>query len=243
MNRHRKATYMMRSEILKQADISKRIKIFIHSEAKDVASSPQASNEDYETFVKEVFPLSEPALDKLFDQPAEKFEPELVKAADKLYDEQESRFTTEIMRKVERDAYLQILDNFWMQHLENMEHLREGIHWMGVGQKDPLVEYRKQSQVIFEDMQLAMRHDVVRALFHARPLEPSEVNRSVETELTRAARGSVDNADKIIEGESIQETDFSSQKQQNIELRKSHNKLKKTRKAERQRKKKSKKRK
>lgn len=243
MNRHRKATYMMRSEILKQADISKRIKIFIHSEAREVANSPQASNEDYETFVREVFPLDEKALDHLFDQPAEKFEGELIRAADKLYDDQEKRFTPEVMRKVERDAYLQILDNFWMQHLENMEHLREGIHWMGVGQKDPLVEYRKQSQVIFEQMQRDLRHDVVRALFHARPLDQSEINRSVETELTRAARGSVDNADRIIEGEAIAETDFASEKQQNAELRKSHNKIKKSRKAERQRRKKSKKRK
>ena len=46
------------------------------------------------------------------------------------------------MRKVERDVYLQILDNLWMQHLENMHHLREGITWMSVGQRDPLVEYR-----------------------------------------------------------------------------------------------------
>ncbi|MBW3568848.1 preprotein translocase subunit SecA [Candidatus Parcubacteria bacterium] len=243
MNRHRKATYMMRSEILKQADISKRIKIFIHSEAKDLANSPQAASEDYEAFVKEVFPFDEGTLDHLFDQPAEKFEEELIKAADELYKEQEERFTPEILRKVERDAYLQILDNFWMQHLENMEHLREGIHWMGVGQKDPLVEYRKQSQIIFEQMQRDLRHDVVRALFHARPLEQSELNRSVETELTRAARGSVDNADKIIEGQEFEEAHFASEKKQNSELRRSHNKIKKSRKAERQRRKKSKKRK
>ena len=57
------------------------------------------------------------------------------------------------MRKVERDIYLQILDNLWMQHLENMDHLREGIHWMSVGQQDPLVEYRRRGQLLFEDMQ------------------------------------------------------------------------------------------
>ena len=75
------------------------------------------------------------------------------------------------MRKVERDVYLQILDNLWMQHLENMDHLREGIHWMSVGQQDPLVEYRRQGQLLFDDMQSTLRHDIVRALFHAEPVD------------------------------------------------------------------------
>ena len=243
MNRHRKATYMMRREILYQADISKRVNEFINSEVKDIANSPNATSEDYENFLKEVFPLEEKVLDKLFDQSVEKFEPALSKEVTKMYKEQEKRFGAEILRKIERDVYLQILDNFWMQHLENMEHLREGIHWMGVGQKDPLVEYRRQSQHIFEHMQRDLRHDVVRALFHARPIESKDIDRPVETELTRAARSSVDNADKIIDGGEFQETDFVSQKSEEQETRKAHNKLKKARKAERQRKKKGKKKK
>lgn len=243
MNRHRRATYMMRSEILKQADISKRIKIFVDSEAKDLANSPMATSEEFETFLTEVFPFEEKTLDKLFDQPADKFEAELIKQADKMYKDQEERFTPEILRKIERDVYLQILDNFWMQHLENMEHLREGIHWMGVGQKDPLVEYRKQAQLIFEKMQLDLRHEVVRSLFHARPIDAEQLNRPIETELTLAAKGSVSNADKIIEGEEFQEANFISEKAEAAEKKKSHNKIKKARKAERQRRKKSKKRK
>lgn len=242
MNRHRKATYLMRAEILKQTDISKRIKEFINSEAQDMAASPIATTDKFEDFLKEVFPFDEKVLDKLFDQPADKFSQALQKEADKMYKEQEDRFGAEILRKIERDIYLQILDNFWMQHLENMEHLREGIHWVGVGQKDPLVEYRRQSQHIFEHMQKDMRHDVVRALFHARPIDV-DLNRPVETDLTRAARSSVDNADKIVDGEEFKEVDFVSQKAEEAETKKAHNKLKKARKAERQRRKKGKKKK
>ncbi|MBI5357326.1 preprotein translocase subunit SecA [Candidatus Saccharibacteria bacterium] len=240
MNRHRKATYIMRREILKQADISARVKTFIHSEVKDLASSPLATTEDYEAFLKEVFPFDESTLDKLFDSPADKFEQALTKAADKMYKEQEKLFTPEILRKIERDIYLQVLDNFWMQHLENMEHLREGIHWMGVGQKDPLVEYRKQAQIIFEQMQIDLRHDIVRALFHARPVEATEINRPVETDLTLAARGSVDNADRILDAKEFEETDFVTQEKEQAGARKVKNKRKKARKAERQRKKKAK---
>ena len=243
MNRHRKATYSMRSEILRQADVSKRVFQFIHSEAKDLANSPIATTDHYEDHLRESFPLDEKTLDRLFDLPADKFAVQLESEVDKLYREQEKRFGSEILRKVERDVYLQILDNFWMQHLENMDHLREGIHWMGVGQRDPLVEYRSQSQKIFEDMQLALRHEVVRSLFHARPISPEDLGRAVETDLTRAARASVDNADKIIDAEEFQEADFKSLAAEEAETKKAKNKLRKSHKAERQRKAKARKRK
>src|SRR5204862_4798855 len=129
------------------------------------------------------------------DSDATKFAEVLKAQANELYAGRETAFTTDVMRKVERDIYLQVLDNLWMQHLENMDHLREGIHWMSVGQQDPLVEYRRRGQQLFEEMQLALRHDVLRALFHAEPVEevPEQLH---ETALTRAARGSVDNANR-----------------------------------------------
>ncbi len=243
MNRHRMATYSMRNEILRHADISKRVNEFITSEAKDLAHSPHATTEKYEDMIREVFPFDEETLDRLFDLPAHDFEKELVKSAKKLYAEQEGRFGSEVLRKVERDIYLQTLDNYWMQHLETMDHLREGIRWVGVGQRDPLVEYRRQSQRIFEQMQLALRHDIVRSLFHARPVDASQLDRAVETELTLAARGSVSNADKIIEGEHFHEDDFEvkTESQEHAEHKKVANKRKKARKTERQNKKRGKK--
>lgn len=243
MNRHRKATYMMRSEILKHADIIKRIKEFIRSEAKDLANAPEATTDKYEDIVRHIFPFDEKTLDKLFDTPADKFEQKLIDEALKLYEEQEKHFTADILRQVERDIYLQMLDNYWMQHLENMEHMREGIHWMGVGQKDPLVEYRRQAQRLFEQMQLDLRHDVLKALFHARPVSEDDLDKPVETDLTRAARGSVDNADRILNADEFHEADFVTEKTEKASQKKSRNKRKKARKAERQNKKRAKKRK
>ncbi|MCA9329488.1 preprotein translocase subunit SecA, partial [Candidatus Saccharibacteria bacterium] len=206
MNRHRKATYAMRREILHQSDISKRIKAYIKDEVKDLALSDLATTDKYESLLKEVFPFDEDVLDKLFDSSAEKFDKALLEAAQKLYEERIDIFGSDTMNKIERDIYLQILDNLWMQHLENMDHLREGIHWISVGQRDPLVEYRRQGQRLFEEMQNTLRHDVVRAVFN---VEPADVhNEPVETELTLAARQSIDNADKIIEAEEFNEEDF-----------------------------------
>ena len=240
MNRHRKATYIMRREILMHAEIKKRIKLFIEEEARALANSPQILNEDFETLVTEVFPFDDSTLDRLFDADSDKFKQVLMQEALELYEGRELAFTPEIMRKVERDIYLQVLDNLWMQHLENMDHLREGIHWISVGQRDPLVEYRRQSQFMFEEMQETLRHDVVRTLFHAQPVDS---DRAVETELTKAARKSVSNADKIIEGEEFHETDFVPQKTEIEEKKQIATKRKKARKQERQRKTKAKSRK
>lgn len=208
MNRHRKAIYAMRKEILLQATISPRIKQFIKEEASLMVSSPESMSDKFEEILKEVFPFDEATLDRLFDAEAKSFEKVLVTEANELYDRKEKTFTEEVMRKVERDVYLQVLDNLWMQHLENMEHLREGIHWLSVGQRDPLVEYRRQSQVLFASMQVQLRHDVLRLLFSAEPVDEDDLDEPTETELTRAARQSVDNADRIIDAEEFDEGDF-----------------------------------
>ncbi|HEY4963974.1 MAG TPA: preprotein translocase subunit SecA [Candidatus Saccharimonadales bacterium] len=235
MNRHRKATYAMRREILKADDISKRIKIFIEEEAKLLASSPEVTSDDFEDIVREVYPFDESTLDRLFDSDADKFETVLVTEAKELYKARELAFTDEVIRKVEREIYLQVLDNLWMQHLENMDHLREGIHWISVGQQDPLVEYRRRGQMLFEDMQLNLRHEVLRSLFHAEPLTEEQLNRAMETDLTLAARGSVENANQITANQNeFDEKDFD--KPVAKPKKKQTQNIKKARKTERKRK-------
>jgi preprotein translocase subunit SecA len=243
MNRHRRATYAMRREILMQTDIKKRIRVFIEEEVKALANSPLLLTDQMESVVSEVFPFDNDTLDRLFDAEAGDFGKVLLAEALEVYEGRETAFTPEIMRKVERDIYLQILDNLWMQHLENMDHLREGIHWISVGQRDPLVEYRRQSQILFDTMQEALRHDVVHNVFQAQPVAADELEEPIETELTKAARKSVDNANRIVEGVEYSETDFVPKKTQVTAQKQTHNKLKKARKAERQRKSKAKNRK
>lgn len=237
MNRHRKAIYAMRREILRQQNISKRIKLFIEDEVSSIVKSPLSTTDQYEDLIREVFPFDEKTLDRLFDTNADKFEQILLTEARELYAGRETAFTSDIMRKVERDVYLQILDNLWMQHLENMDHLREGIHWMSVGQQDPLVEYRRQGQLLFDEMQGALRHDIVRALFHAEPVDMAQLDQPAETDLTLAARQSVDNVDRINDSEEeYEENDFKPVKAEQHVKKQSEQKRKKARKAERQRK-------
>ncbi|HET9098176.1 MAG TPA: preprotein translocase subunit SecA [Candidatus Saccharimonadales bacterium] len=237
MNRHRKAIYAMRREILRSDDISKRIKIFITEQAQAMASSPLVTTDQFEDLVREIFPFDEKTLDKLFDTEADKFAEVLEKASMDLYKERKNKFGGDILHKIERDIYLQVLDNLWMQHLENMDHLREGIHWMSVGQQDPLVEYRRRGQMLFEEMQSTLKHDVLMHLFHAEPISQEQLDRAIDTELTRAAQGSTDNASQIITSETeFSATDFDTKKDSQANKKKAASSKKKARKTERKRK-------
>ena len=239
MNRHRRAVYSMRKKLLNDTDVSEKIKEFIRDEAKLLASLPGV-DADYEKLITDVFPFDDATLDRLFDAEADRFGQVLTQEAMELYENREIVFTPVVIREVERDIYFQVLDDLWMRHLENMDHLREGIHWYSVGQRDPLVEYRRQAQILFEQMQLNLQHDTLRALFHAAPIDTDDLLAPVETELTRAARNSVVNADKIIEGEVVHEEDFRTKKP--AQKAKPKKQVKKARKQERKRRAKGKKR-
>ena len=97
------------------------------------------------------------------------------------------------MRKIEREVYLQVLDTLWMQHLENMQHLREGIHWRSVGQRDPLVEYRAESQKLFDGLQRALREEVMKILLSVRLQDVNELSDdNYDTELTKMAESATE---------------------------------------------------
>jgi preprotein translocase subunit SecA len=72
-----------------------------------------------------------------------------------------------LLRDVERFVILQVVDVRWREHLENMDYLREGVHLRAMAQKDPLVEYTSEGHLMFEELNAAIREEVVMTLFHA----------------------------------------------------------------------------
>ncbi len=201
MNRHRKATYTRRRELLLKADISNVITDMIKDEAKFVARLDHRDKLELKAEIHALIPMSDKQLDKVIAAKTFFERQDIIeRAAVRLYKDQLKIFTEDIFHQVERDIYLQVLDTLWMQHLENMQHLREGINWRSVGQRDPLVEYRREGQNLFDTMQDNIRHEVVRGVLHAEPTV-RVTDELKDTELTRAAKGSVDNADKVIEAD------------------------------------------
>ena len=70
------------------------------------------------------------------------------------------------MREIERFVILQVVDTRWREHLESMDYLREGVHLRAMAQKDPLVEYRGEGHIMFEELSKIIREEVVATLFH-----------------------------------------------------------------------------
>ena len=90
----------------------------------------------------------------------------LVEAIKNRYAEKEKQFGSELLRWLERRIILDVVDTQWKDHLLSLDHLREGIGLRGYGQKDPLVEFKKEAFVLFEDMMARIDNETIRYLFH-----------------------------------------------------------------------------
>jgi preprotein translocase subunit SecA len=100
---------------------------------------------------------------------------ELWALAKRAYEEKEQLIGPDVMRRLERDLALQIVDTQWKDHLYSLDHLKEGIGLRGYGQRDPLVEYKKESFALFQDMRNRVEEEIVRWLFGLRPVVEDEV--------------------------------------------------------------------
>jgi preprotein translocase subunit SecA len=89
-----------------------------------------------------------------------------VKAVTTRYEEKEKQFSADLMRWLERRIILDVVDSQWKDHLLSLDHLKEGIGLRGYGQKDPLVEFKKEAFVLFEDMMGRIDNETIRYLFH-----------------------------------------------------------------------------
>jgi preprotein translocase subunit SecA len=86
------------------------------------------------------------------------------------YESKEKIVGDDLIRRVERDIMLQIVDKEWKEHLRDLDHLKEGIGLRGYGQRDPLVEYKKESFALFQAMKSRIEEEMVRYLFWLRPV-------------------------------------------------------------------------
>jgi preprotein translocase subunit SecA len=90
----------------------------------------------------------------------------IAEAVKNRYAEKEKQFSADLLRWLERRIILDVVDTQWKDHLLSLDHLKEGIGLRGYGQKDPLVEFKKEAFVLFEDMMARIDNETVRYLFH-----------------------------------------------------------------------------
>ncbi len=183
MNVQRQVIYEQRRRVLEGDDMSAEVKAWIDEVVeRTVAAYTQSeySEEwDLEDLVRQMAALydTEITLDELREDLGELSREALVEefqedARDE-YAAKEEELGAELMRELERFLILQVVDQRWREHLENMDYLREGVHLRAMAQKDPLVEYRAEGHTMFEELGYAIREEVVLTLFHAQ-LEPGE---------------------------------------------------------------------
>ena len=122
-------------------------------------------NETFGEFPEDILKFDEFEMDKMT---TERLRDIILEAAEKKYTDKEAEFG-ENMREIERVILLRVVDQKWMDHIDNMEQLRQGINLRAYGQHDPVIEYKFEAMDMFEEMINAIKEDTVKYLFHIVP--------------------------------------------------------------------------
>jgi len=248
INRHRKVVYGIRRKILEGEDITPEIKRLIADACAELTMFSSRVDKQFVSKFRAVFPTVEEELVKEIGLlHKEKDRAKLAReAVEEAYARKEEEVGSDLMRKLERDVYLRVLDALWMQHLENMQHLREGIHWRSVGQRDPLVEYRSESQKLFDGLERNLREQVLRLMLTLSVQDakkPENTDDEYDSELTKmAGKGNEKGVNEISKDEKNLDSEFKAENKSlakkpsgaNTNVNTQRNKVKKARKKQRQ---------
>lgn len=247
INRHRRVVYVMRRRILEGDNIKPEIERLLRAKVHELTTLPSKNNPKFVEDFSVIFPADEEKIEKVGKEKKDRLRYEkALELAEEAYAEKEREIGADDLRGVEREVYMAVLDTLWMQHLENMQHLREGIHWRSVGQRDPLVEYRSESQKLFESLQANLRDEVLATIFNIHKADATvrqSQDDEYDTELTRLAENAVERGvNEIGSGEENRDDDFSVKKgKTSAESNRAKNQARKKKKTQRQNRKKNRK--
>ncbi len=183
MNEQRRVVYKYRREILEGRDISETARDELEGVIERLVDeyTPGDILEDWdldelETQLRLIWPVG---VDVATLAPETVEREKLKDALDddvmSAYDDREQQLGVELMRHLERSILLQVIDNRWREHLFDMDYLREGIHLRGFAQIDPLVAYKNEGFIMFEELMHAIWDEFSKLIFHAEiEVEPAQ---------------------------------------------------------------------
>lgn len=207
-NEQREVIYDERNKVLNGNDMRDTIIRMINDiveHAIDLAIPDEAKNsewnlEELNELLLPIIPLKAVSTDEVESLDKKGLVHKLKEEAIKLYEEKEAQFPEpEKIRELERVVLLKVIDNKWMNHIDDMEQLRQGIGLQAYGQRDPLVEFRKGAYEMFDDMISAVTEDTVRILYNVR------VEQTVEREPAAKVTGT--NKDDSVAKEPVKNTE------------------------------------
>jgi preprotein translocase subunit SecA len=178
INKHREVIYAERKKILSGADLKANIMSMVQDEIQNLVAK-RLSNAGYELEeeqsnlsglledVSTIFPLPPQfRSDGLSELSNTQITEKLTDYAIELYNQREQELGPDNMRLAERLVMLRVIDQLWMYHLTDMEHLRQGIGLRAAGQEQPLVVYKREGHASFEALLASIQHDVVHSIYH-----------------------------------------------------------------------------
>jgi preprotein translocase subunit SecA len=175
MNKQREAIYGMRKQLLKGENQKERIVEIVHGIVRSFVDQfcaeavriDQYDLPGLQTAILNQFGVKF-EMEEFTGLKAAEIEQRLNELLDQRYDEKEQMIGAENLRHAERIIMLNVVDNQWKDHLLSMDHLKEGIGLRGYGQKDPLIEYKKESFVMFQDMMDRIEDEAIKFLYFMR---------------------------------------------------------------------------
>jgi preprotein translocase subunit SecA len=179
LNQQREVIYAQRRQVLMNEELRAEIMEMMRLAIEDMVSlyaSKDVHPEEWDmkslsTAVHDLLAFKDFHVDaSTIDKPADLVEV-IWEMALKAYEEKEAQIGPEQMRELERVVVLRIVDAKWMNHLDTMDDLRQGIGLRAYGQKDPLIEYKFEGYEIFENMVNSLREDVIRYIFRVQVIE------------------------------------------------------------------------
>ena len=196
LNKHRELIYSERHKILGGADLKANILSMIKEEAKDAVAvyipDERGIDWDVEGLIADVgaiLPLP-PELNAsaLSQMRPREIEDTLTQLAEALYEAREREIGSDGMRVLERLVMLRIIDSLWIEHLTEMEQMRQGIGLEAVGQRDPLVAYKRQGHERFQYLLSTIQHDVAHTIYHV-TIKKREPLKQETTPMAKVAPG------------------------------------------------------
>jgi len=190
MNQQREILYGERKKILRGENLRDNIKGMVNHIIKEEMN--QYANEklypeewQLDALIKDAEKIFAPPgvlkVSELENMSRDELKEHLEKLAEDTYKQREAMFTADVMRELEKVVMLRIVDNKWMEHLDHMDMLREGINLRAYGQRAPLVEYKIEALAMFEEMEAAIQDQIATTMYHVAVVQQAPPQADEET--------------------------------------------------------------
>ena len=201
MNLQREVIYRQRTEVLEGKNLKEQIEGMIEEVISDAVNSHLSGEvQDIEAEVRTLLQYLEEiclphgivTVEELADLSNEQIKNKLTETIMEIYKGKEFEFGEEQLREIERVVLLRVVDQKWMDHIDNMDHLKQGMGLRAYKQQDPIQAYQMEGSAMFDEMIQGIKTETVKLLYHVRAERP--VEREQVAKETSASHGQDDNS-------------------------------------------------